>query len=65
MSCVLPKPYAIKERTKIDLAKVFETFSTSQTIDVKIENVGELRGDIGAIRYVLTPSFNEPGSSPP
>jgi hypothetical protein len=31
---------------------------------VKTEKVGELRGDIGAIRKVLTPSFRIPRSTP-
>ncbi len=29
------------------------------------KKVGELRGDIGAIRYVLTPSFRKPRCSRP
>jgi hypothetical protein len=28
------------------------------------KNVGEMRGDIGAIRQVLTPSFRKPRYSP-
>jgi hypothetical protein len=30
-----------------------------------IRKVGELKGDWGNIRYVLTPSIRKPGSSPP
>jgi hypothetical protein len=38
------------------------------SIDYRCEdrkNVGELRGDVGAVRWVLTPSFRKPRSSPP
>jgi hypothetical protein len=31
---------------------------------VRTKEVGELRGDISAIRYVLTPSVRKPRSSP-
>jgi hypothetical protein len=35
-------------------------------MEVKTEEiVGELRGDIGVIKEVLSPSFRKPGSSPP
>jgi hypothetical protein len=34
-------------------------------MDAKKKKVGELRGNIGVVKLVLTPSFRKPRSSPP
>jgi hypothetical protein len=57
---IYPNPFFLQGANVVTLAV--------SAIDYRCEDrkkVVELRDDIGAIRYVLTPSFRKPRSSPP